>query len=130
MICDIIHLETASSLANYTSNFYAETPVVTKNNFGQGTVYYVGTQLENHALNKVLEMVTTEKQIQSVINEPTDLEITCRYKENHAYYFIINFKNQLLSLPQRFIGKKDLLTGKLLENDEKMAAYTTYLIKE
>ncbi|MGK9350717.1 beta-galactosidase [Melissococcus plutonius] len=130
LICDIIHLETASSLANYTSNFYAETPVVTKNNFGQGTVYYVGTQLENHALNKVLEMVTTEKQIQSVINEPTDLEITCRYKENHAYYFIINFKNQLLSLPQRFIGKKDLLTGKLLENDEKMAAYTTYLIKE
>lgn len=130
LICDIIHLETASSLANYTSNFYAETPVVTKNNFGQGTVYYVGTQLENHALNKVLEMVTTEKQIQSVINEPTDLEITCRYKGNHAYYFIINFKNQLLSLPQRFIGKKDLLTGKLLENDEKMAAYTTYLIKE
>ena len=57
MLCDLMHLETAEALAHYTSDFYAGTPVVTKNRFGNGNVYYVGTDFCDEGLSKVLDTV-------------------------------------------------------------------------
>lgn len=81
LLCDILHLEGAESLASYTTNFYADSPVVTKNSFGAGMVYYVGTQLEPKLLDKVLADLVSEAGVQPVISEATELEITCRQKD-------------------------------------------------
>ena len=41
---DLVHLEGAEPLASYGHGFYAETPAVTRNGFGEGVAYYLGTR--------------------------------------------------------------------------------------
>ena len=62
MLCDLMHLEGAESLADYGKDFYAGSPAVTRNAFGQGAVYYVGTQMEEEGLYKVLDQAVKEGQ--------------------------------------------------------------------
>ncbi len=123
LLCDLIHLEGAEEIAQYGSDFYAGTPAVTKNRFGKGCVYYVGTVLEEAGLFKVLEMVCNEAGISSVLEEETELEVTRRIRDKDYIYFIINFKDQKVKLPSVFAGKTDILTGRKMEEGEMLCRY-------
>ena len=129
LVSEIIHLETAESIAEYTSNFYAGSPAVTKNQFGAGSVYYIGTQLEKELLDLVLDEAAN-KLNSTVIDEKTALEISCRYTEDAVYSFIINFHEQEEKVPTQFVGKQDLLSGKQLTEDTILEQYGVYVIKE
>ncbi|HHV11280.1 MAG TPA: beta-galactosidase [Clostridiales bacterium] len=128
LLCDIIHLEGAVSLADYTSNFYASSPAVTKNAFGLGTVFYIGTQLEQKALEKVLDQVMASSEVKPVIDAKTKLEIICRSSQDKLYYFVLNLTNETLPLPQFFAGKVDILTGKALTGQTSFAPYDVALL--
>jgi len=130
MLCDIIHLEGAEALAEYSSNFYAASPAVTKHGFGQGTVYYIGTQPEQAALAKILDLVMDGAGVKPVIEEDTKLEIVCRTTERKRYYFIINLAGEDLPLPQYFAGKTDILTGNLLSSQTVLTCYDVALVCE
>ena len=130
LVSEIIHLETAESVADYTSNFYAGSPAVTKNRFGQGVVYYIGTQLEKDLLDTILDEATNSANLTAVIEGETNLEISCRHTEEAVYYFIINFQKQAQKVPAQFVGKKDLLSGKHLTEDSVADQYSVYVIKE
>ncbi|MFD2389456.1 beta-galactosidase [Enterococcus gallinarum] len=130
LVSEIIHLETAESVAEYTSNFYAGSPAVTKNRFGKGVVYYIGTQLEKDLLNTILDEAINSANLIAVIEGETNLEISCRHTEEAVYYFIINFQEQAQKVPAQFVGKKDLLSGKHLTGDSVADQYSVYVIKE
>ena len=42
MLCDLIHLEGAESMADYSSNFYAGTPAVTKKTVMEKVLFIIG----------------------------------------------------------------------------------------
>jgi len=130
LLCDIIHLEGAVFVANYGSNFYASVPAVTKHDFGQGSTYYVGTQPEEKALEKILNQVMALAGVEPVIGAETKLEIVCRTTVDKRYYFIMNFTDEALVLPQFFTGKTDLLSGKILTPQTLFAIYDTALVCE
>ncbi len=130
LLCDILHPEGAEVLARYGSNFYAGSPAVTRNAYGQGRVYYVGTQPEADALAKVLGMAVTDAGASSVIDEATRLEVTCRVLEGHKYCFIINLTKEAQPLPRRFAGMADLLTGRELTEETMLVPYDTFLVCE
>ena len=130
LLCDILHLEGALSLADYSSNFYASSPAVTKHTFGQGTVFYIGTQLEPGALEKVLDQMTADADVSPVIPEPTKLEIVCRTVSEKRYYFILNLTGETLPLPQFFAGRVNLLTGDTLTTQSAFAPYDVALLCE
>lgn len=128
LLCDVIHLEGAVSLADYTSNFYASSPAVTKNNFGKGTVFYIGTQLEQNGLKKVLDQVITTSGVKPIIDTETKLEIVCRSAEDKDYYFILNLTSETLTLPLIFAGNTDILTGNTLTQQTIFAPYDVALL--
>lgn len=130
LVSEIIHLETAESLAEYTSNFYAGSPAVTKNRFGKGTVYYIGTQLEKSLLDTILDGAAASANLTALVEVETNLEISCRRTEEAVYYFIINFHEQAEKVPPQFAGKQDLLSGKQLTEDFVADQYSVYVIKE
>ncbi len=130
LLCDIIHLENAVSLTDYTSNFYTDSPAVTQNSFGQGSVYYVGTQLEKNGLETILNQVVASSDIKPIIDIDTKLEVVCRTSEDKRYYFIINFTGEALSLPQVFNGKVDILSGNVLTGQTTLAPYDVALVCE
>ena len=130
LVSDLIHLENAEALAHYTSNFYAGMPAVTKNTFGDGTVYYFGGQLEDQLQDQLFKTIVKETDITPVIEEATKLEIACRENEEAKFFVIINFHEEAQPLPEMFVGKTDLLTGKVLSSEMMLTQYTTYIVKE
>ena len=128
MLCDILHLEGAEEIAQYGDDFYAGTPVVTKNAFGRGCTYYVGTVPERDGLAKLLDMVCDEAGVRPVIAEETELEVTRRVTETQEIYFIMNFKDQELALPGVFAGKTDILTGRVLTVGEQLKKYEVRVV--
>lgn len=51
---EVIHLENAQAVAVYEGKYYAGTPAVTVNSFGNGHVFYVGTYLDQEGLQAVI----------------------------------------------------------------------------
>ena len=64
---------------------------MTKNRFGQGVVYYIGTQLEKDLLDTILDEATNSANLTAVIEGETNLEISCRHTEEAVYYFYHQF---------------------------------------
>ena len=130
LLCDLMHLEGAEALAEYTSNFYAGMPAVTRNAFGKGAVYYVGANLDQASLDKVMSALLAESGTAPTVKEPTDVEVTVRETETEKITFLINFQPDTLPLPAGFAGKTDLLSGKLLETETALAPYDVILVAE
>ena len=129
MLCDIIHLEGAESIADYSSDFYAGTPAVTKNCYGKGKVYYIGTRLEESALDKLLENIVREAAVESLVTEQTPLEVTVRKSGEDTYYFLMNFSREEAVVPGMFGGMKNILTGKNVAEQEIMKPYDVMIIE-
>ncbi len=128
LVCDLMHLEGAESLADYGKDFYAGMPAVTKNQFGSGTVYYVGTRLEEAGLGRVLERAAKQALVAPVIEEETKLEVVCRETEDMKFYFVMNFGDEEYKIPDCFSGKTDLLTGEEIGNGEMIPKYGVRLV--
>lgn len=129
LVCERIHLEGATALASYTEDFYAGEPAVTKNSFGNGTVYYIGTQLDREGKDDILTRACKEADVVSLVEGAEGLEIVKRTKNGKELYFIMNFEQADKKLPAVFDGCTDLLTGKILKKEMPVHKYDTYLIE-
>ena len=129
MLCDLMHLEGAKSLATYDSNFYSGMPAITKNSFGEGYTYYLGTNMSQEGISKVLNEVITQAGVSPVIDEETELEVTCRKAEGGIHYYLFNFKEKDIPVPEKFIGCEDMLTQKTILADQIMKQYDVLLVK-
>lgn len=89
--CDIIHLRTAEALADYGKDFYEGTPVVTKNSYGKGTSYYIGTEPDDKFLSDLLGMICEEKQIQAPYVTEGNVELTERVNDTYKTVFALNY---------------------------------------
>lgn len=130
LLCDVMHLEGAECLASYASDFYAGTPAVTRNTFGSGCTYYIGTNMNNDGIAKVLNMAIKEAGVASVIDEATELEVTCRKADNCSHYYILNFKDQVVEVPSCFAGCKNILTGKTVQAGTMMKKYDVMIVEK
>jgi beta-galactosidase len=129
IVCDIMHLEGAECVALYGRDFYANTPAVTKNQYGAGYTYYIGSNMDPEGIAKVMEMAAADGQVTPVIDDATKLEVTCRKAENNDFYFVINFTDEVLEVPDCLVGNEDVLTGQMVESGEKMSKYDVKIVK-
>ncbi len=88
--CDIMEAETAEVLAVYSENFYAERPAVTKNCYGAGYAYYVGTVGKKAFYKKLAENVLKTSGVEYLDDLPEGVELTVREKDNQHIYFLFN----------------------------------------
>ncbi len=102
LLCDLIRLEGAQPLCTYGEDFYAGTPAATKNKFGAGNVYYIGTQPEPVGLAKLLDDAVSAAGTKPLLDEPTPLEVTRRVKDGKTYWFVLNFTGSTQPLPACF----------------------------
>ena len=128
LLCDLMHLEGAQMLASYDENFYAGMPAITKNQYGKGFTYYIGTNMDQEGIDKVLKMATHQADIHPVVDEPTALEVVCRKTADSTHYYIFNFKETDIVIPEQFVGFTDLLTGKKVESGMRMKQYDALIL--
>lgn len=128
LLADIIHLETATAIAHYKSNFYKDTPAATINQYGEGKVYYLGTQFDKETLKEIFNELIEYSSIQKPIT--TELEIAHRYFEQEKLTFIINFTNVNQVLPVEFAGEVDLLSQTKLSETAVVKPYDVFIVKK
>ena len=128
LLCDLMHLEGAQLLASYDENFYAGMPAITKNTFGKGCTYYIGTNMGQEGIDKVLKMTTQQANVHPVVKEPTALEVVCRKTADSTHYYIFNFRETEIVIPDQFVGYTDLLTGKKVESGMRMKHYDALIL--
>ena len=128
LLCDLMHLEGAQLLASYDENFYAGMPAITRNTFGKGCTYYIGTNMGQEGIDKVLKMATQQAGVHPVVKEPTALEVVCRKTAGSTHYYIFNFKETEIVIPDQFVGFTDLLTGKKVESGMRMKQYDALIL--
>jgi len=81
----------AKVLARVTSGPWAGTPVVTRSQYGQGHVYYVGTKLDADGLQRVYDLVPALRGMADfAAGRPDGVERVVRRSPDHDYEFVIN----------------------------------------
>ena len=112
-VCDLIHPEQAKALAKYSNEFYAGTPAITENKYGQGKAWYIGTRLDHIGLTQLFNHIVLESNIDSLVCDGDKLEVTKLVtQDGQELYFVLNMSNEMQNLPQKFSGYQDILTGK------------------
>ncbi len=108
---DLIHLADAEPLASYTDDFYAGTPAVTRNVFGEGAAYYLGTRPEEQYVKLLLERVYEEAGVRPAAEVPPGVDAVRRKTEDASFLFVLNHNQQAVEVSLPGPGF-DLLTGK------------------
>ena len=88
--CDLIETDTARPWALYMDRFYADVPAVTRNTFGEGRVYYVGTIRKKTFYQTLLTEIFRAQDIPLMETLPQGVEITTRSNETDTYRFLFN----------------------------------------
>lgn len=90
LICDLVHPESAKTLATYGKDFYAGMSCVTENRFGNGAAFYVATDPEPAFLQALVDSVCCRSGVTGVMKTPQGVEAARRYKDAKAFTFLMN----------------------------------------
>jgi beta-galactosidase len=119
LLCDIMHLEGAKAISFYEKDFYGNTPCITKNIFGKGTAYYVGTRSTREFYREFLRKICEEKEVLPVLITPSEVEAVRRIKGDKSFVFVLNHSSE-----EKIIYAEDncleLLTGTVYEKGCKI----------
>jgi len=115
-LADLLHTETAETLAIYGSDFYAGLPVVTQNKFGAGNAYYLASDPEDRFLDDFYGKLIQEHNLSPAFDAPAGVEVTTRYKNGRALYFVLNHNATLATLPVGGRTFHDLITGERIND--------------
>ena len=110
LACDLMHLEWAKEISHYESDFYKGMPVITRNSFGKGNAYYVGTRSNEDFYKTFLGEICDKLEIQPVAHTPGGVEATVRVNENGEFLFLLNHNEYDETITIKQDGC-DVLTG-------------------
>ncbi|GAC1356395.1 MAG: beta-galactosidase [Ktedonobacteraceae bacterium] len=110
---DELQAADAEILGTYRGGPFDGAAAVTMRQTGAGSVIYVGTSLDTHGQNVLLEKVLKEAHITPGVTTPDNIEIVRRIHENSTYWFVLNHNQEAceVHLPT---GGVDLLTGQIV----------------
>lgn len=129
-LCALIHSEGAQVLATYGHDFYAGSPVLTRNQFGAGTAYYLASEPEERFLDDLYGRILTEMQVEPVLTTPAGVEATIRLTEKGPVLFLLNHTAAAAEIhlpPQQ--QYRDLLRDEVVEGQIVLRAYDVALLQ-
>ncbi len=114
LLCSVMHAETAEVVGVYGQDFYAGTPALTRNRFGKGWAWYVGTDPEAPFVTRLLTHICAEQGIQPLMRVPAGVEVTQRSKDGQALTFVLNHNPAPVEIDLGARSQVDLLRGQLI----------------
>ncbi len=130
-LCELVHLESASELACYGSDFFAHMPAVTKNSHGEGVAYYI-TSRNDQRFHKDFYAGLAKRHNLSLCIEtclPEGVSVTQRHDQNHTYTFIMNFNAYPTPLILDDKNYIDLQSGELVKGTLNLNPYQVRILK-
>lgn len=107
-LCEIVHAESATVLAQYEHDFYAGYPAVTRNRVGAGEVYFVAARTEDRFIDDLIGILLQRLELQV---SPTDLpEGVCaqvRESGERRFTFVMNFAPRSAEIRTEALRRSD-----------------------
>lgn len=97
--CDLLELDTAEVCATYMDRFYAGTPAITRNSYGKGWAYYVGTIGRKSLYRTLLLRICEEQEIPVLEVLPQGVEANSRESSRGTLWFLFNNTLETFSFP-------------------------------
>ncbi len=112
--CDVISTQQAEVVAEYTQDYYAQSPAVTINQYGSGYAVYVGTIGEDKFYQTLLSWLSNKAGVRYLLRTQLGVEVTQRVKDDVALLFLLNHNQEarMVNIDGRY---EDLLTGEKVE---------------
>ena len=129
MVCDIINLEGAESLAVYGSDFYKDKPVFTYNKYGDGLAYYIASNPEQAFLNDFALRLAKENNLLLGIEPKEGVEITQRNKDNYSLTFVLNHNNDEVTLKLDNKNYINILNNEAIKENLKLKPKDVAILK-
>lgn len=102
--------EHAEVLATYASSYYAGTPALIRNSFGQGEAYYFGGAFAPDTAAVFLEKLGVAEPWSHVLDLPASCELAVRQGERKTYLFVLNYLSEPVEITLK-AEVTDLLEG-------------------
>ncbi len=121
--CDIIKPISAQPLAQYCERYFAGQPAVTVNDHGIGRCYYVGCNLEQAALNKLIGDIAELSAIEPAIEQcDSSIESLWRDKQGASTLLLLNHSSDPAKavLPYSMV---DILTDTEYSSEIELTSY-------
>ncbi len=98
--CDILNTESAEAIGVYDDGYFRGKAAVTRNNYGRGTAYYIGTVCEKSLYRLIAEEALIKAEVPHFDELPNGIEITTRASGDITYRFAFNNtdKQQIVTL--------------------------------
>lgn len=87
---DIITLKGAAPLAVCASEFYAGSPAVTVNAYGDGLAYYVGNEPGVELMDRLAQELVQKAGVSSLCKAVEGVEVMARRSDEKEYIFVLN----------------------------------------
>ena len=97
--CDLLELDTAEAYAYYGDRFYAGVPAITRNCYGKGYAYYVGTIGEKSLYRTLLLKIFGEQGIPTLELLPQGVEAGSRSGKKGTVWFFFNNTMETVAFP-------------------------------
>ncbi|WP_337062993.1 beta-galactosidase [Kineococcus sp. G2] len=111
LVFDLVEPRGAEVVAEYTADFYAGTPAVTRHAVGEGCAWYVATNLDEAGLAWVVHRVLANAGVSSPYGWVPGLEAAERVREDARYLFLLNHGEDEVVVPADRAGRS-LLDGR------------------
>lgn len=125
-VCDLLHTDTAVILGEYRGNFYAGTPAVTVNAYGQGKAYYTAFRPEQDFVTDFCDMLIKEMGLRSVYPYALPKGVSAVRRGDHI--FLMNFSDREVKilLDRLYV---DAVNGVPIRSDLTLAPFGYRIIK-
>jgi beta-galactosidase len=126
---DWITPTTAKALARYNQPYLKEFAAVTRNEFGDGVGWYVGTIVEDAGFyDKLIARILQDAKIQPLAKPPSGVELATRQNSQRQLLFVINHMadDQTVEVPD---GNRELLSDEQTGTTVKLKPFGVAVIE-
>lgn len=111
-LCEVVHMTTAHSAADFEHDYYAGSPAITENRFGKGWAFHICSLPTQELMNELLSERDIELHLERALNVPLPKDVCAAFRMNgrQKIIFVQNFSQE----PREVIlGREytDLITG-------------------
>ncbi|MCI3923101.1 beta-galactosidase [Paenibacillus sp. TRM 82003] len=129
LLCDILHLEGAEAVGTYGDDFYAGSPVVTVNRFGQGQAWYIGSSPEPKFLQGLLGELCKGAGVEPLLATSEGLEASRRTKDGAELLFLLNHNGTAATAELGDRTMTDALTGETVTGTLEVPSFGVRILQ-
>ncbi|MBI3869460.1 MAG: beta-galactosidase [Verrucomicrobia bacterium] len=127
--CDIIKPISCQVLATFAKDFYAGSPALTINQYGEGRAIYIGTISQPSFYHDLVGFLRQQCGVHPLLKVPENIEVSAREKDGMRVYFLLNHQNS----PVRLTFYKpvhDFLTNKTISGPYDLQPHGVLILDE